>query len=231
MTTRTITLLALLSAHPSALAQTPAAAEVTLLQLEVRHLCGDLAPTQLDVVAGVESTLSIPEGCAGAGRTERILVACAPGAPCTGVLRVDGHEGTASLTERDGSLVVEAPASSESPLAHTAIAVLGRQRVKASWAGAKALTFAASVDGAASSALVEPGFPTQLVLHTPSGLVGVTARFDWKPGGQVQLRATTTDGRVVDRVVSVGERVTTPCAPATSHCATLSVLVRLPAPR
>lgn len=94
---------------------TPAAAEVTLLQLEVRHLCRDLAPQQLDAIAGVVSTLTIPEGCPGAGGTERILIACTPGAPCTGVLRVDGYGGTASLTEHGGSLVVDAPAAPESP--------------------------------------------------------------------------------------------------------------------
>lgn len=231
MTARPLALLVLLASPSSSLAQTPGTAEVTLLQLEVRHLCGNLAPQQLDVIAGVVSTLTIPQGCPGAGGTERILVECAPGAPCTGVLRVDGYDGTASLTEHGGSLVVEAPAAPEGPLAHTVIALLGRQRANANWAGAKALTVAASAGGAASSALVEPGFPTQLVLHAASGLLGVTASFDWKPSGQVRLRATTTDGRVVDRVVSIGERVTAPCAAAASRCAPLSLLVRLPAPR
>lgn len=224
-------MLILLAVHSVAVAQPPGEATVTVLQLEVRHLCGDLAPQQLDVVAGVVSTLTIPKGCTGAGRTERLLVTCSPGAPCTGVLRVDGHDGTASLLERNGSLVVETAASPDSPLARTVIAVLGRQRVKAGWAGAKALTVAASAEGAASSALVEPSFSTRLDLQAATGPVVVTASFDWTPAGQVRLRATTTDGRSVDRIVSPGEPVPVPCAPAAPRCTVVSVVARLPAPR
>jgi len=196
------------------------------LQLEVRHICGDLAPQFLEVLERSPLSVIVPKGCPGAGRTETLLIECTPGKACSGSLTFDGTQ--ASVRESAGSLIVETPrTATPNPLAFTAIAIVSKQRHRIFYDKRHALWFVVSSPSAAGATLVEPGLPGEVHLAAAENQLGLSISFDWMDDGSFSLQVRTTDGRSIERRATLGERISLPCPAGVVPCASLALTSRV----